>query len=291
MEFRKEEDKEETAWGSDLHLYSHPAHISHCRPGSVNNSDRERAGLGTAAPSSANHSSSNTSNNKGNKLQLLYIPLPIGVTACDISSKRRVSSTKASSTQWTLYSAHKEKTLQGDDIHLHCCLVSKVRKQPGILQLRRQHKLLLAKNRCLKEKLAFHNRSFFLMEINKRNGIIADQYEQRHLKIPTHDFTFFWFSNPPKHFCQCHLCVRAKGEIEMNPNFSAAVYKKNLKSRKNNKLTKAYPQTYRTYCTPTDVYTSKHTHKFRYRILAADSVNTLLIPDYCNLPPINAPQR
>lgn len=34
-----------------------------------------------------------------------------------------------------------------------------------------------------------------------------------------------------------------------------------------------------------------HTHTFRYRMLAVNSVNTPLIPYYCNLPLINAPQR
>lgn len=31
----------------------------------------------------------------------------------------------------------RKKALKGDDIHLHCCFVSKVRRQLGILQLRR----------------------------------------------------------------------------------------------------------------------------------------------------------
>lgn len=35
VEFRKEEDKEETAQGSDLHLCSNPAHISPCCPRSA----------------------------------------------------------------------------------------------------------------------------------------------------------------------------------------------------------------------------------------------------------------
>jgi len=41
VEFRKEEDKEETVRGSDLHLCSNPAHISHCCPGTAGYSDRE----------------------------------------------------------------------------------------------------------------------------------------------------------------------------------------------------------------------------------------------------------
>lgn len=39
------------------------------------------------------------------------------------------------------------------------------------------------------------------------------------------------------------------------------------------------------------IHKQTHTRAFRYRMLAVNSVNTPLIPYYCNLPLINAPQR
>ena len=61
-------------------------------------------------------------------------------TACDISSNSNSGIENTFSAREMLYFRHngeKKKALQEDDIHLHCCFVSKVRRQLGILQLRR----------------------------------------------------------------------------------------------------------------------------------------------------------
>lgn len=60
---------------------------------------------------------------------------PYSSKDCDISGNGSAVSLSRLKKHFTLDTTG--KTLQGDDIHLHCCFVSKVRRQLGILQLRR----------------------------------------------------------------------------------------------------------------------------------------------------------
>lgn len=137
VEFRKEEDKEEAAQGSDLHLCSNPAHISHCCPRTAGCGDREgrirHLQSSGCQPQPIQHITQHCCQQR--KQQLLYIPLPIAAEP-DVSSSS--SAVNTFSIQEALYLRHnRKKTLQEDDIHLYCCFVSKVRRQLGMLQLRR----------------------------------------------------------------------------------------------------------------------------------------------------------
>lgn len=170
VEFRKEEDKEETAWGSDLHLCSNPAHISHRCPGTAGYSDRQgrirhRQSIG-CQPQPVQHITQHCCQQR--KRQLLCIPLPYSWTACDISSTS--SAVNTFSIHDTLYFRHNRKniTRRWHSSALLFCVKSEEAIGDPSAKTRQRHKLLLAGNRCLRE--SWHSTTILLLtEINKRN--------------------------------------------------------------------------------------------------------------------------
>lgn len=120
MEFRKEEDKEEAVGGSDLPTFSgNPAHISHRRPHTAGCSARRGQDQGPARPGASSASGSAAVNN----------------CAAAQGRKRWEPQRKAGRLRLR-HNGGGGGPLQEDDIHLHCCFVSKVRRQLGIRQLR-----------------------------------------------------------------------------------------------------------------------------------------------------------
>ena len=109
--------------------------------------------------------------------------------------------------------------MKWDDIHRHCCFVSKVRRQLGILQTRQRHKLLLAGNRCLRE--SWHSTTILLLtEINKistRDTPWLSSNERqtlKHTQAGWHANIIFWFYTPKTAHCgNCQL-LWAKGEMQ-----------------------------------------------------------------------------
>lgn len=110
----------------------------------------QRAGLGLVGASAANLGPSNNTTpcSAERKQQLPYIPCSYSCRAGDTSTNHSKRSTKTFSVHkrflfiFTLDMKRRRRkkitnTMKGDDMHLHCCFVSKVRRQLGILQLRR----------------------------------------------------------------------------------------------------------------------------------------------------------
>lgn len=109
VEFRKEEDKEETARGSDLHLCSNPAHISHCCPRTAGCGDREgrirhRQSIGCQPQHHPTHHAARLSTKE---TAAAIHSSPYSCSACDISSNS--SAVNTFSVQETLCLRHNRK--------------------------------------------------------------------------------------------------------------------------------------------------------------------------------------
>lgn len=170
-EFRKEEDKEEAGRGSDLHLCSHPAHISHCCPGS----DRggrigPRQCIG-CQPQPIKHT---TPRSAERKQRLLYIPAPI---AAEPETEAPVTATQAQRLplhkRFLLYAQAEGKKNKHHERRWHAsALLFCVKSEEAIgdpsAKTRQQHMLLLAENRCLRESWQ-PTTILLLTEISERN--------------------------------------------------------------------------------------------------------------------------
>lgn len=168
VEFRKEEDKEETAWGSDLHFCSNPAHISHCCPGTAGYSNREGRSRNRQSvhrlPAPA-HRTHHTALLSTKETAAAIHSTPYSCRVCDISSV-----VNTFSKQETLYFRHNRKniTRRWHSFVLLFCVKSEEAIGDPSAKTRQQHKLLLAGNRCLRE--SWHSTTILLLtEINKRN--------------------------------------------------------------------------------------------------------------------------
>lgn len=196
MEFRKEDDKEEAVQGSDPPTFSgNPAHISHRRPHTTGCGARRGQDQGAGRPGASSTSGSAAVNNSA---------AARGTRALRAAAQSRNA---ALETQWG-----EKKPLQEDDIHLHCCLVSKVRRRLGIRQLRRGNGTSCYwQGTDVWGKVGIR-RAFFFWQKSTRDAVWLPPHEREPLKHTDRlACKHFWFYTPKTSDCAADASVCGPG--------------------------------------------------------------------------------
>lgn len=186
--------------------------------------DAERAGLGAVSPSAASpaHPTHHTAQFSTKETAAAISSSPYSSRTCDVTSR---SSTQAFSTHTQKHfslDTRGEKTLQGDDIHLHCCFVSKVRRQLGILQLRRGNGTSCYwQGTDVWGKVGIQQPFFFWQKSTRETPeTLRDCHpmKERPLNIQGGwHANSFWFHTPETSDCWSCQRLRAKGDAQRLP--------------------------------------------------------------------------